>query len=271
MLDDFFTRAVLAGIGVALIAGPFGCFIVWRRMSYFGDTLAHSALLGVVLGLVLELNLMLAVFLICALASLMLVALRNVRVLPTDAVLGMLSHSTLALGLVALGMMTWLRVDLNALLFGDILSVSKADLVLIYGLGAILVTLLIFLWTPLLASTVSADIARAEGLPDRLADVFFMLMVAAVVAVSMRLVGVLLVTALLIIPAITVRPFCRTPQAMAAAAALAGVLSVVLGLWGSLSTDSPSGPSIVVAAFILFLASLFTTSVLNRMNRGNSQ
>jgi zinc transport system permease protein len=256
MLDDFFTRALLAGVGLALTAGPLGCFIVWRRMSYYGDTMAHSALLGVALGFMFEINLTLGVFIIATLTSLALLALQKRGSLSTDALLGILSHSTLALGLVVIAFMSWVRVDLMAFLFGDILAVSRLDIAMIWGGGALVLATIALCWRPLLAATVNEELAQAEGMaPDR-SRLVFMLLMALVIAIAMKLVGVLLITALMIIPAATARRFAGTPEQMAILASLLGAVAVVGGLFGSLEFDTPSGPSIVVAALVLFLLSL---------------
>lgn len=256
MLDDFFSRALVAGIGLALTAGPLGCFIVWRRMAYFGDTMAHSALLGVALAFLFEINLTVGVFVVATLVSLALLALQRRGALSTDALLGILSHSTLALGLVMVAFMTWVRVDLMGFLFGDILAVSRLDIALIWGGGALVLGLLAWLWRPLLAATVNEELALAEDMAPERSRLVFMLMMALVIAIAMKLVGVLLITALMIIPAATARRFAATPEQMAVLAALAGALAVVGGLFGSLRFDTPSGPSIVVAALLLFLLSL---------------
>ena len=256
MLDDFFTRAVVAGVGLALVTGPLGCFIVWRRMAYFGDTMAHSALLGVALSFLLEINLTLGVFLVAALVSIALLLLQRRNNLSTDALLGILSHSALAIGLVMVAFMTWIRVDLIGFLFGDILAVSVADIALIYGGGAVILVLLVWMWRPLLAGTVNPDLAEAEGLRPEVSRVVFMLLLASVIAIAMKIVGVLLITSLLIIPAATARRLSATPEQMALIASLLGALAVAGGLFGSLQYDTPSGPSIVVAALLLFLVSI---------------
>lgn len=255
MLDDFFTRAIVAGIGLALVTGPLGCFIVWRRMAYFGDTMAHAALLGVALAFLLDINLTLGVFLVTALVAVALLLLQRRNNLSTDTLLGILSHSTLAIGLVMVAFMTWLRVDLIGFLFGDILAVSTADILLIYGGGAAILALLIRIWRPLLAGTVNADLAQAEGLRPEVSRMLFMLLLASVIAIAMKIVGVLLITSLLIIPAATARRLSATPEQMAVTASILGALAVAGGLFGSLHYDTPSGPSIVVAALCLFLIS----------------
>ena len=256
MLDDFFTRAVIGGIGVALIAGPLGCFIVWRRLAYFGDTLSHSALLGVAIALLLELNITFTVFIISLGVAMLLLLLQRQARLSSDALLGLLAHATLAVGLVVLAFMTWIRVDLMGFLFGDILAINKADIITIWVGGLAVLIALAVIWKPLFAATVNYEIAVAEGLnPDR-ANFFFMVLMAAVIAISMKIVGVLLITALLIIPAATARRFSTTPEMMALVASIIGAASVWVGLEGSLHWDTPAGPSIVVAALLGFIISL---------------
>ncbi len=256
MTDAFLLRAVIAGIGVAVIAGPLGCFIIWRRMAYFGDTMAHSALLGVALAVLFDVSITGSVFVIAALGAVALIALQRRAPLSSDALLGILSHSTLALGIVIVAMMPWLRIDLMAYLFGDILAVSWLDIGVIYGGGAVVIGLLCWIWRPLLAGTVSTELAAAEGLHPERARLVFMLLMAAVIAIAMKVVGILLITSLLIIPAAAARRFAASPEMMAVIAALLGALAVIGGLVGSLSLDTPSGPSIAVAAALIFLFSL---------------
>lgn len=256
MLDDFFVRALLAGVGVALTAGPLGCFVVWRRMAYFGDTMAHAGLLGVSLSLVLQVAPVLGVFVVAAAIAGALLLLDRRGALSTDALLGLLSHGTLAVGLVLVALMTWVRIDLTALLFGDVLAVGLTDVVLIWAGGAVVLAGLFWFWRPLLADTVHPDLAAAEGMYPERARAVLMLLMALVIAVAMKVVGVLLITSLLIIPAAAVRRLAATPEAMAVLAAVTGVTAVVLGLFASLQWDTPSGPSIVVAAILLFGAGL---------------
>ncbi len=256
MLDDFFTRALIAGIGLALTTGPLGCFVVWRRMAYFGDTMAHSALLGVALSLLFSVNLMASVFAVAVTVSLVLLLLQRRQALSADALLGILSHATLAVGLVMVAFMSWVRFDLIAFLFGDILAVTPTDIAIIWGGGALVLALVALLWRPLLAATVNPEVAEAEGMHPERSRLAFMLLMALVIAIAMKIVGIMLITSLLIIPAAAARRFSSTPEVMAVLASLIGALAVAGGLFGSLTYDTPSGPSIVVAATILFLASL---------------
>jgi zinc transport system permease protein len=256
MFDEFIWRALLGGIGVALVAGPLGCFVVWRRMAYFGDALAHGALLGVALGFALELNLNLSTLLLFVGFSLALAGLQAQRGLATDTLLGILSHAALALGLVAISFLERLRVDLMGYLFGDILAVSRADLVWIYGGGIVIVAATVLLWSQLVSITVHEELARAEGLPVGALRLALMLLIALVIVVAMKIIGILLITALLIIPAASARAFARSPEQMAVLASALGSLAVLGGLGASLAWDTPSGPSVVVAAAALFVVTL---------------
>lgn len=255
-MPDFLLHALLAAIALALVAGPLGSFVVWRRMAYFGDTLSHSALLGVAMGLLLDVHPALAVVVSSVLLALALVGLQQRRNLASDTVLGILAHSTLALGLVTLSLMDSVRVDLMGYLFGDLLSVTGADLLGIL-LGSALVLLgLFWLWRPLLAITVHEELALVEGLPVARLRLALMVLMALVIAVAMKVVGVLLITSLLIIPAATAQRHARSPEQMALLAALLGVVAVCGGLALSWYLDTPAGPSIVVGAACLFVVSI---------------
>ena len=270
MFDDFFSRALIGGFGVAFVAGPLGCFIIWRRLAYFGDTLSHSALLGVAIALLLEFNITLSVFIVSVLVALMLLVLQKRANLSSDALLGLLAHSVLAIGLVVLAFMSWVRVDLMGFLFGDILAITTVDLALIWGGGAVVLAFLAKIWKALFAATVSYDLALAEGgKPDQV-NLVFMVLMAAVIAVSMKIVGVLLITALLIIPAAAARRFATSPEQMAVVAIILGIVSVYIGLNGSLEFDTPAGPSIVVAALACFVLSVLPLNIL-RNRTGRSQ
>jgi len=270
MLDDFLIRAIVGGIGVAVVAGPLGCFVIWRRLAYFGDTLSHSALLGVALALLLELNITFTVFCISVVVAMLLMLLQRRASLSSDALLGLLAHSALAVGLVVLAFMTWVRVDLMGFLFGDILAITRADLMMIWFGGVAVLIALIKIWRPLFAATVSYELATAEGTRPNFANIVFTVLLAAVIAVSMKIVGVLLITALLIIPAAAARRFSKSPEQMALIAIIIGVFSVWLGLWGSLEWDTPAGPSIVVAALVCFILSILPLPKLNILEQHKS-
>jgi len=255
-MTDFLLYALLAGLGVAMVAGPLGCFVVWRRMAYFGDTLAHSALLGVSLGVLLGINISITVAAVPLLIALGLVFLEQRGILTLDTLLGILSHSALATGLVLISLLPDVRIDLMSLLFGDLLSVTINDLWIIYGVAGSVAILLVVLWKPLINITVHAEIASVEGVNVSAVRTALMLITALVIAIAMKIVGVLLITALLIIPAATARRVSRTPEQMALIASLVAMMTVVMGLAMSWYSDAPAGPSVVVCSALLFLLSL---------------
>jgi len=250
-MNDFVLRALLAGIGVAAVAGPLGAFVVWRRMAYFGDALSHSALLGVALGFLLGVNLTVAVVALCLALALLLVALQHQRQIAGDTLLGIMAHGSLSLGLVALSFMERVRVDLVGYLFGDILAVTTADIAWIYGGGAFVLVALALIWRPLLAMTVHEELAQVEGVDIKATRAAFMLLVALVIAVAMKIVGIILITSLLILPAAAARRLSKRAEQMAILAGVCGAVAVTLGILASLQWDTPTGPSIVLAAVAL--------------------
>ncbi|MEC6822051.1 zinc ABC transporter permease subunit ZnuB [Photobacterium piscicola] len=254
---EFLLPALIAGIGIALLAGPLGSFVVWRKMAYFGDTLSHASLLGIALGFLFNIDLNLALVICCLVLAVILVTLQKQRYVATDTLLGILAHSALSLGLVAVSFLDNVRIDLMAYLFGDLLAVTTTDLMWIYGGGAIVLALLIYLWRPLLSMTISEEMAQVEGVNVDLMRLLLMLMVGMVIAVAMKFVGALIITSLLIIPAATARRFANSPEAMAMIASIIGSISVVIGLAMSWHYDTPAGPSVVVSAAALFMLSQF--------------
>jgi len=269
MLDDFFVRALLGGIGVALVSGPLGCIIVWRRMAFFGDAMAHGALLGVALGIALDWFPFVGVLAATSAIALLLLVLQRQSRLSTDTLLGILSHGSLALGLVAVAMLDGQNVNLLGYLFGDILAVDRQGLIVIFAGGGIVLALLAWLWRSLLAITVSEDLAHAEGVAVTPVRIAYMLMVAIVIAIAMKIVGILLVTSMLIIPAASARAFAQSPEVMALGAAGAGALAVMAGLGTSLHLETvPAGPAIVVAAVCLYAVTLPLRWLVGAMRSG---
>ena len=256
MFDDFIIRAFAAGIGLALITGPLGCFIIWRRLSYFGDTIAHSALLGVVIAYAMNFNLIIAVFAVSCFIALSLLFLQKRTNLHDYALLGLLAHSVLAIGLVLLGILSFIRIDLMGLLFGDILSVNITDVLFVWIGGSIVLIVLILIWRPLFAATVNLELAKAEGLNADLANAIFTILIASVIAISIKIVGILLITGLLIIPAAASRNLSSTPIQMAIISSVIGLVSVVLGLQTSMIWNSPTGPTILAIALGVFILTL---------------
>lgn len=267
-IEPFILRAIMAGVGLALVSGPLGCFVVWKRMAYFGDSLSHSALLGVALGVLLGIDIHLAVVGFAVVFAMLILWLQQQRILAIDTLLGILSHAALALGIVAFSLMSHMRIDLFGFLFGDILSVSYRDLWWIYSGGAIVLIVLMSVWSKLLLLSLHEDLAKAEGVRVFLVNLIFMLLMAIVIAMAMRMVGVLLITALLIIPAASARQLARTPEQMAILAAGTGIVAVIIGVLSSLSVDIPSGPSIIVSATGLFLLLLLVRIFFFKSRQG---
>ena len=263
MLDDFLTRAALAGVGLSLATGPLGSFVVWRRMAYFGDATAHAAILGVALALASNMPVGAGV-LVVALAMALTVSTLAARGWAMDTTLGVMAHAALAFGLVAISFVPGVRSDLQSWLFGDILAVTRGDLAFIWGGAALVLALLAWRWQALVTATVNEELAWASGLnPDR-ERLVLTLALAVVVAVALKVVGALLIAAMLIIPAAAARALSRTPEAMAAMAVAIGALSALGGLTLSLWQDTPAGPSIVTAAAVLFAAA----ALFGRARRG---
>lgn len=267
LLDDFLLRAALAGIGVALAAGPMGCFVVWRRMAYFGDATAHAALLGVTLALAAGLPVVAGITL-AAVAMALTVSLAAGRSYAMDTMLGVASYGALATGLVAISFLSGVRVDLMGYLFGDILAVTRGDLAVIFVGDALVLGLLAWRWRNLLLATLNEDLAAAAGVASGRERVMLTLGLAVLVAVSIKVLGVLLITAMLVVPAAAARPIARTPEAMAGWAVAVGMTAVLAGLAASWRADTPAGPSIVVAAVaILLAANLIAASRRGRAER----
>ena len=259
LLDDFMTRAALAGAGVAVAAAPLGAFVVWRRMAYFGDATAHAAVLGVALSLAFSASIFVGALAVALGMALTVNALAG-RGHAMDTLLGVLAHSALAFGLVAVSFLSGVRIDLMAYLFGDILAVSRTDLAVIWGGAALVAGLIAWRWSALLTATLNADLAHASGIDPRREGLVLMLTLAITVAVAIKVVGALLIAAMLIVPAAAARPLARTPEAMALIAAAIGAGAAVGGLRLAYALDTPAGPTIVCCAAGAFAA----TSLLGR-------
>ena len=267
MFDDFFIRALIAGVGIAIIAGPLGCLVIWRRLSYFGDTLSHSALLGVTLAYAFSINITLSVFVISSIVAILLINLQKRTKLAGDSLLGLLAHSTLAIGLVLIGFLSSIRFDLMGLLFGDILAVTTEDIALVWIGGIIILGILYFIWKSLFSATVNYDLAAAEGMRPEISNFIFTLLLAAVIALSIKMIGALLITGLLLIPAAIARNLSNSPKQMIIISVLAGIASVVIGLFTSLELNTSSGPSIIVVSLALFVLSLIPLEIRGQLQK----
>lgn len=249
-------RAMAAGVGISLMAAPLGAIVVWRRMAYFGDALAHAGLLGVILSVVWHVQPLMGLILVALLFCLAFTRLPSNTWLATDTLLGLLAHASLALGMVLLSYVPNKTLDIMGFLFGDILTVLPSEIILIYGLLIVVWAVLFKIWAGLLSITVHEELAAVEGLNVKQLNLVFMILLALVVAVAIKMVGILLITALLIMPVAIVRPLSTSPEGVVFRAMIAGVGAVLLGLVWSYYQDVPTGPAIVcilAVGFILVL------------------
>lgn len=258
---DILFPAWLTGILLSLTTAPLGAFVVWRKMAYFGDTLAHSALLGVALGFFLEINPYLSILILTLILAAIMVWLEGKTQFSVDTLLGIIAHSCLSLGVVTVGLLENVRVDLMAYLFGDLLAITYDDLIFITSGVVIVLGTLIYYWKPLISTTVNAELAQVEGININKMRFILMILTALTIALSMKFVGALIITSLLIIPSATARRFAKTPEQMAIIAVLISMISVSLGLLLSAYYDTAAGPSVVICSSLLFLLSLFKNEV----------
>jgi zinc transport system permease protein len=251
-IDPFILKTLFAGIGIAILTGTMGCFVIWRRMAYFGDSLSHTALLGVVLGVLTGIQMQISIIGVCLVFAILLVYLQQQKILSSDTLLGILAHGSLSFGMVGFSFLNQ-NIDLHSFLFGDILTVQLFEIYWIYGGGACILALVYYYWSSFLMITLSEELAIAEGINVYFIHLLFMLLMTIIVALSMRIIGVLLITSLLIIPAATARKFAHSPQSMMLFSILFGILSILIGLGLSLQFDTPSSPTIVSVAVSLFI------------------
>jgi len=263
-MPDFILYALIAGLSLAAVSGPLGSFIVWRRMSYFGDTLAHSALLGIALGLLLDFSLQLSIIAVCVITGLLLVSMSRQDTVATDTLLGIFAHSALAIGVVLLALSGSTQVSLEAYLFGELLTISIPDLLLIVFVSLFVLIILLALWNSFLSFTVHEEIASIEGVPVQKLRYLLVILMAVTTAAALKIVGVLLITSLLVIPPAAARQLARGPEQMAVLASIIGCLSVLAGLFAAFQADTPVGPSIVVAATLIFLSLYLFCSTIKK-------
>jgi zinc transport system permease protein len=254
-VEDFIIRGIVAAIGISIIAGSLGCFVIWKRMSYFSESISHSALLGVSLGIVSGIGIHFGLIIVGVMFASLIVILQQRKFLSNDAILGIFSHIALSLGIVVLSLVGDANTDYFGFLFGDILSITDSDVLWVYSVVVVVGSLLIYFWQRLLLLTLNEELAVAEGLNETLYKLLFMLMIALTVSVSVQIVGVLLITSLLIIPPAIARVFSATPLQMVFGAIVVSIVSVFAGLGVSMNYDLAAGPSIVIALGVIFTAS----------------
>jgi len=259
MIETNIILALSAGFGIALIAAPMGCFVVWRRMAYFGDSLAHASLLGIALGLITGLSTNIGVLIICSLFAILLLWLQQKKSLFSDSILGILAHGSLSIGVIGISLLGF-DLDLEGYLFGDILNVVLRDIIWIYFGGALILFLLIYNWSDLVLMSIDEDLARAENVKIFYLQILLMFLMTLLVAISIQIVGVLIITSMLIIPASSARQVALSPKSMAIFTSVFALIAVVFGVFGAKFYNLPAGPSIVVSLVIIFILSLIFSS-----------
>ena len=264
MIDDFLVRAAFAGLGVAAASGPLGSVVIWRRMAFFGDATAHAAILGVALALVLSLPIGVGTFAV-ALAMGALVAWLVARGHSGDATLGVISHSALAFGLIAISFLDGIRVNLDSFLFGDILTASWREVLFIWLGAAGILALLVWRWPRLLTATLNPDLAISSDISPGREQAVLTIALALLITMALKVVGALLIAAMLIVPAATARSLTRTPESMAVVAGIVAAAAVIGGLALSFWQDTPAGPSIVSIAAICYAMGLVAQPAVARM------
>jgi zinc transport system permease protein len=267
-MNEFLLEAMLAGVLLAAITGPLGSLVVWRHLAYFGDTIAHAALLGVAVSLISHVVPMtLAMFLVSLAVALLLSVLMRDGRFHADTMLGLLAHGTLAVGVLLVALSRDIQVDMNAYLFGDILSLNRSDLWMLGGLLVAVAVIIIGHWRSLILMTIDRNIARAEGVAVERIQLLILILLSATVALSIKIVGVLLITAMLIIPAAAARFIARSPHAMALYGSLLGAVSVIVGLCAALRIDAPAAPMMVAVNVAIFLILMFLSRLFQSFSK----
>jgi zinc transport system permease protein len=256
VIEPFLLRALVAGIGIAIIAAPLGAILVWNRMAYFGESVAQASLVGVALGLLLGANVTASVIVTTLAVAALLIVMSRQKIIPLDSILGLTHHGALALGVIATSLLAGPSVDLMGYLFGDVFAISNEDLWWVYGGGALVLAVVAWLWQPLLRLAVHEELAQAEGVSRDFTRGGFIIVLALTISVTMKIVGILLAIAFLIVPVVAARPFSSTPERLVILAAIVGMVSVVGGLFLSANVNAPGGPSIVLVMSILAALSL---------------
>ena len=270
---------LIAQLVLAVIAGPVGCLIVWRRMAYFGDAIAHSALLGVAVGLFIGFAPNIGVAMISAFFAVLLVYLQHRRKLSIDTLLGILAHGALALGLL---LIFWSSVEtghgvhneakhkidphqlLETYLLGSLENISMHQNISLI-IGAIVIGVILkLIWEPLILMTLNMDLARAEGVPTLRLQYIMMGIMTSLVVMGMQITGVLFISSLLIIPAAAARQISTTPEKMIIWAIIFAFSGVSIGYLSSKLADLPPGPAIISTLTTIFIISLLISIFLRR-------
>jgi zinc transport system permease protein len=261
MISPFLINALIGGFGIAALAGLLGSFVLWKNMSYFGDALSHSALLGITIGILLNFNLTFSVIVIAA--AFAFAFTHNSSRYSSDTTLGVLSYSALSLAIL-LTSYSKIKIDLIGYLFGDILAIDITDIYYLVLCAVVASSWIYYNWDRLILLALSEELLKADGVNTKRLKLGFSLILALFIAISFKIVGILLITAMLIIPSATSLIISRSPLQMVVFSIIIGCVSVVMGITAAIQFDFPTGPSIILSSLMCFLIINIKHSILNR-------
>jgi zinc transport system permease protein len=250
MMDQFLINAIIGGISIAAIAGLLGSFVLWKNMSYFGDALSHSSLLGVTIGILLNINLTIAVIAISAIFALIF-SINKVKY-SSDSILGILSYSALSLAVI-IASYSKISIDLMSYLFGDILAINAEDIYYLILCAIFISSWFYYNWSKLILLCVSSELLNSEGGNVQALKLGFSLILALFIAISFKIVGIFLITAMLIIPASSALVISRSPFQMVINSIIIGCFSIIIGMGLAISLDFPTGPAIIISSLGMFI------------------
>lgn len=253
----FFQRAIIVGLILGTLMAALGVFVVLRRMSFFADAIGHSALTGIALGLLLDINPFIAALAFALLVALLIAGVRTISRQSFDTLLGVFFAAAVSIGVIIVSLTPGYQADLVNILFGDILTVAPLDMLLSVILALVIAVILFFSGKALVSLTFDASLARAESIPVARHELTFLLLLAATIALSIKFVGVMLVTAMLIIPAAAAQNLAKSLSSMFVWAGAIALFAVAAGMLASAAFNLPSGPAIVLVSTLVFIFSLF--------------
>ena len=252
-MKNILLNAVITVFGISIGVGPIGSFVLWKKLSYFGDTIAHSALLGVTLAMIMHVHHIIGILLIATLPSLMLLQLRNYYT--KDMLFNITSNSSLALASIILSIIPLSNTNvITSMLFGDVLAIDYSDIIVLYIATISIATIIACQWKKWLLITISTDLAIVAKLNTKILEIEFMILLSILIAVSINIIGILLITSLLIIPAATARVIIKTPIQMIVLSSILCFTSSICGLFASYTFDIPAGPSIIMMSTAILIA-----------------
>ncbi|MBI4849592.1 MAG: metal ABC transporter permease [Nitrospirae bacterium] len=252
----FIQRAFVASLIVGVLCPFVGNFVVLRRMSFFSDAISHSAFAGIAVGALLGIDLSVSSVVVAILISMLIAVLSEKTSLSHDTVIGIAFSGSIASGMLVMGMLKGYRADIFTYLFGDILAITNTDLLLLFVIGVLCISALLFFSKPFLQITFNRDLAQVEGINVRLFEYLLFFIIAIVVTVSLKIIGIILVTSLLVVPAAAAKNLALSMRRLFALSCIFGLVSGITGLMLSVYLNTPSGPTIVLVSVGIFFLTM---------------